>query len=369
MRTVTLVGAVVNILLAIIKVVGGAIAQSHALIADGVHSLSDLASDFVVVYGAKHGSRDADELHPYGHARIETAFTVIVGTMLIFVALGLITDAVRRLLDPSLLLHPEPLALAVAILSIVSKEWLYRYTIRVAMRVRSSMLQANAWHHRSDAISSVIVVVGVAGSMAGFDYLDPIASIGVAFMIAKIGWDLAWAASRELVDTGLDPARVDEIRESILHVEGVKDLHMLRTRLMGGDALVDVHVQVNRRLSVSEGHQIGEYVRATLIKSIDEVADVTVHIDPEDDAEGALSKQLPLRREFLARLHEHVRPILDPSSIRSVTLHYLGGRIQVEVVLSITVIHDLDEAAVLARTIRETTQQLRDVGDVQVYYG
>jgi cation diffusion facilitator family transporter len=367
-RTVTVVGAVVNILLAVVKVIVGYFGQSHALITDGVHSLSDLVSDAVVLVAAKHGTQDADDEHPYGHGRIETAFTVVIGVFLLFVSLGISLDAGRRLLDPSLLLRPEPFTLVVALISVLSKEALYQYTMRVARRLRSSLLKANAWHHRSDALSSVVVFIGVAGALLGLTYLDAVASIGVALMIAKIGWDVSWEAIRELVDTGLEPERVAAIRKSILAVEGVDSAHMLRTRRMGSDALVDVHVQVHPRLSVSEGHQIGEYVRTKLVKDIEEVADVTVHIDPEDDDASRLCAGLPLRKEFLGELRERWNPIVDQEMIKTINLHYLSGRIDVDVVLALDMPAEPGQGRDLKQHLEEAAADLEVLGSVRVYF-
>jgi cation diffusion facilitator family transporter len=367
-RKVTVVGAVINAVLSIVKVIVGFVGQSYALITDGIHSLSDLASDAMVVLAAKQGSQEADEEHPYGHARIETAFTVALGVLLITIAMGISVDAGRRLLNPTLLLHPHPLALLIALLSVLSKEMLYQYTMRVAKRVRSPLLRANAWHHRTDALSSVVVLVGVAGAIIGFDSLDAIASIGVALMIAKIGWDLGWDAIRELVDTGLEPERVAKIRESITQVNGVEDFHMLRTRRMGGHALVDVHVQVNPRLSVSEGHQIGEYVRTKLVNGIDEVADVTVHIDSEDDKASLLCEGLPMRREVLEQLQKRWHPIIDPALIKDINLHYLSGKIHVDLILPFDRVDTLDQARSLAQRLNQTSQDMKFLGSVQIYF-
>ena len=171
-RRITLVGSLVDLLLGVLKIGVGWVSQSQALIADGVHSFSDLGTDFMVLFAAKQAYREADAEHPYGHARIETAATVGLGLALIGVAFGIAYDAIHRMLEPELLLHPNAWALVVAIVSIVSKEAIYRYTMRYARRLNSSLLSANAWHSRSDAISSVVVVVGVAGSLAGFEYLD-----------------------------------------------------------------------------------------------------------------------------------------------------------------------------------------------------
>ncbi|MHB1240041.1 MAG: cation diffusion facilitator family transporter, partial [Gammaproteobacteria bacterium] len=241
-RRVTVVGAMVNVVLSVVKVVFGLQGHSQALVADGIHSLSDLVSDAMVLVAVRHGSRDADEDHPYGHGRIETVITVALGVFLILVGAGIMYDAGYRLFAPRDLLRPDVLTLVIAALSIVSKEALYHYTARAARRFRSNVLRANAWHHRSDAISSVVVAVGIAGTLAGLPYLDAIAAIVVAAMIAKIGWGLMWQSVRELIDTGLERERVVAVEHAIQSVPGVKALHMLRSRRMGSDALVDVHI-------------------------------------------------------------------------------------------------------------------------------
>ena len=283
-RRVTLVGALVDFLLGTVKIFVGWIAHSHSLIADGVHSLSDLSTDLLIVYAAKHSHREADESHPYGHGRIETVATVALSLALVAVGLGIAYDAVHRLFHTERLLRPDLWALVVAAISVISKEIVYRYTIYHARKVRSAMLRANAWHSRSDALSSVVVIVGVSGTMAGLTYVDAIAAIVVAAMIARIGWNLGWRSLRELVDTGLEPEQIAHIKETILAVDGVKTTHLLRTRQMGGRTLVDVHLILdNPKQSVSEGHQISETVRARLLGSDDDIMDVTVHIDPEDD--------------------------------------------------------------------------------------
>lgn len=368
MRNVSIVGAVGNVLLAGLKVLFGFIAQSQALIADGLHSLADLATDAMVIIAARHSNQAADEEHPYGHARIETAFTVGLGAVLILTGLGIIFDAGQRLLDPDSLLTPTALALVVAVVSILMKEALYHYTLRVARRINSTLLKANAWHHRTDAISSLVVLIGVGGTLLGFAALDALAAIGVALMIIRIGWSQTRRAIEELIDTGLEPERVAAIHSAITNVEGVRDLHMLRTRRMGGEALVDVHVQVNPRLSVSEGHQIGEHVRTKLVKSIDEVSDVTVHIDPEDDAQSHLCIGLPLRPQVLADLRTRWRPIIDTTLLKAVSLHYLSGRIHVEVVLPLDRVHDTDEARQLAERLRAAVSDFDYLGPVQVYF-
>ncbi|MES9846020.1 MAG: cation diffusion facilitator family transporter, partial [Candidatus Sedimenticola sp. 6PFRAG5] len=193
-QRVTVIGAVFNLLLAVGKTVFGFIAQSHALIADGVHSLSDLLSDALVYFAAAHAHQGPDSDHPYGHGRFETAATMGLGIILLLIAAGITWDAAHRLFEPDALLQPSTLAIYVALLSVVVKELLYHYTMRVAKRINSEMLRANAWHHRSDSVSSVVVVIGVGGTLAGLPYLDAIAAIGVGLMIAHIGWEIGWPA-------------------------------------------------------------------------------------------------------------------------------------------------------------------------------
>jgi len=281
MRNVTLIGVIANIILAIIKVILGILGRSQALIADGLHSLSDLISDGVVLLAAKYSNQEADAEHPYGHARFETLATVVVGALLVMLAIAMFIDATRRLLMPELLLQPTYLSLVAAVLSIFIKESLYQYTVYIAKQVRSQMLRANAWHHRSDAISSIIVFIGIAGTMIGFPWLDALAAMGVSLMIAHIGWSLGKPCVNELLEQGLADHRIREIETIILSVNGVHSLHKLRSRYMGEQALMDVHIVVDPYISVLEGHDIGETVRQRLINEIEEISDVLVHIDPD----------------------------------------------------------------------------------------
>ncbi|NIR29734.1 MAG: cation transporter [Gammaproteobacteria bacterium] len=367
-RRVTLVGAVLDFVLGVTKLVVGWLAQSQALIADGIHSLSDLATDMVVLVAAKHANREADADHPYGHGRIETLATIALGAALILASIGIAWDAIRRLFHPELLLQPGPWALVVAALSVISKEWIYRYTLRVARRLRSDMLRANAWHSRSDAVSSVVVIIGVSGAMAGLFYIDAVAAVVVAAMIAKIGWDFAWRSARELIDTGLEPVEVERIRKHIMAVDGVHDMHLLRTRRMGRDALVDVHIQVSPHLSVSEGHQISEAVRSRLIETIDDVTDVMVHIDPEDDANMARTLELPLRHEVEGRLRRCWEGIDGAGEIQHVYLHYLDGRVHADVVLPVTLARGREETQSLEAAFRDAVRDEPDVGEVRLFY-
>ena len=331
-RRVTLVSGVVNLGLSFAQVLIGLLANSAALVADGIHSLSDLFSDVLVWFAARHASMAPDKDHPYGHGRFETAATLGLGILLVLVALGIIWGGVERLLDSE---RPVPggIAVWVAAVGIVAKESLYWYTISVARRLKSEMLRANAWHHRSDAISSVVVLIGVAAAVAGFSYMDAVAAVVVGSMVAKIGWDLGWGALTELVDTALDDAEVDEAARVIMGIDGVRSVHMLRTRRHGAEASADVHVQVAPRLSVSEGHMISQAVEDRMIERVESITDVTVHIDPEDDENAPTCRGLPMRAQVLEALRsvwKDESPLAEPLEVR---LHYLAGKIDVELVL------------------------------------
>jgi len=342
---VTVIGAVLDLALGVVKILVGVAAHSQALIADGVHSLSDLMTDGLVLYAAKHAAREADAEHPYGHARIETVATVVLGVALIAVAIGISADAIQRLFSPKVQQVPGQLALIVAVISIFSKEAIYHYTMYVAKKLRSNMLKANAWHSRSDAISSVIVVIGIVGSMLGLTYLDAVAAVGVALMVAKIGWDLVWHSMRELMDTGLEMERIETIKGIIQSIDGVQTLHMLRSRLMGADALIDVHIQVADDLSVSEGHYISETVAKRLIDEVEEIREVMVHIDPEDDEVAQMSTALPSRLELISKLDSHCSAIAAYALIDRMVLHYLNGQLSIDLYFPLSLLQDLGDNA------------------------
>lgn len=366
MRHTSIVGAIVNLVLTVAKVIFGIIGQSHALIADGIHSLADLSTDLMVWFAAKYSNQPADKEHPYGHARIETAFTVGLGVVLIITAIGIVVDSAQRLLNPELILQPTPIVLLVAFISIVANEGLYQYTMRAARELNSGLLKANAWHHRSDAISSIVVLVGVAGSLMGLPYLDAFAAIGVALMIGHIGWTQAWTSIRELVDTGMEPKTAAAIEGIIENIEGVQGVHMLRSRRMGGNYLIDVHIEVDELLSVSEGHKIAEYVRLKLIESDKDISNALVHIDPEDDSLALLCEGLPLRREVLTDLRRVWQGEVDAAECGQVTLHYLSGQVHVDLVRSLDVV--AEDASNLCVRLQQKAQTLDYVGQVRVFY-
>ncbi len=367
-RRVTWVCAVLNLLLSGLKLVVGVVGHSQALIADGVHSLSDLVSDGMILVAIRFASDEADEEHPYGHARFETVATMILGLLLLLVAGGIVLDAVERITHPELLPHPGFLALSAAAVSIGVKEWMFWYNIRAARQLRSDLMRANAWHHRSDAFSSIIVLIGIAGSMAGLPALDSVGAIGVSLLIGKIGWDLGWAGVRELVDTGATPEQLEEINNAIQGAVGVEAYHDLKTRRMGPELLVEVHVLVESQVTVSEGHMIGNRVRAKLLHACDYVSEVLVHVDPEDDATVQKTPLLPDREEMLQRLEQRWRDAGIELAVERVNFHYLEGAIDVEILLPLHTISDLEDARRLTRQVVEPTQHERHIREVNVLF-
>jgi cation diffusion facilitator family transporter len=367
-RRVTLVSVFWNLMLTVAQVAIGLTGHSQALVADGIHTLSDFITDFMVLFALKHGRKDADEEHPYGHARFETAVTMILGIMLIVVGAGIAINAGIRLSTAQTFVVPSATTLLIAIITLAAKEGLYRYTMAIADRYGSNMLRANAWHHRSDALSSLIVAAGIGGSLLGFGYLDSVAAIIVALMVAKVGIDLAWQSLRELVDTGLSHDDLESIRRAILSISGVKALHLLRTRRVGGQALADVHIIVDDHVSVSEGHQISEAVRIRLVDEIAPLTDVMVHIDTEEDVHGPSCADLPLRDEVEKRLENYFRDIPEARQIEHTTLHYLNGRIDIQLLLPLTIAADTTKARQLAKRFSAAASADKDIGIVDVIF-
>ncbi len=367
-QRVTLVSVGWNLILTIAQVVIGIVGNSQALVADAMHTLSDLVTDFMVLYALKHGKKAADEEHPYGHARIETAVTLILGIVLFGVGAGIAVSAGLRLFTATAFVIPAAMTLWTATATLAVKEALYHYTLRAAKRYNSSMLRANAWHHRSDALSSLIVAAGIGGSLLGFAYLDSIAAVIVALMVAKVGVELSRQALTELIDTGLAAEDLAAIRAGILAVNGVRALHLLRTRRIGGQALVDVHIIVDPAISVSEGHQISEQVRRTLIAERDEVADVMVHIDIEDDVRGASTELLPLRDALTTRLNDYFKDLPEARAIEGITLHYIDGRVRVELRLPLARVATTHQAAALTERFRAAVRHDSQIAGLDIAF-
>ena len=275
----TWVSVVVNLVLSTVQIVVGVWAKSQSLIADGIHSLSDLVADFVVLFANHHSQKDADEDHPYGHQRFETAASLVLGLLLLAVGVGMVWSAVVKLENPESVPQVHSVALWVAGGALVGKELLFRYMLAVAKKVKSSMLVANAWHARSDAASSLVVGVGIAGNLAGYPILDPIAALIVGFMVGKMGWEFGWDAMHDLMDRAVDEQEVQAIRQTLLETPGVAGVHDVRTRKMGDMVVVDAHLEVDAQITVEEGHDIAVEARQRVMQR-HRVLNLMTHVDP-----------------------------------------------------------------------------------------
>lgn len=371
-RFTALVTATSNALLAAAQVVAGWLFQSQALLADGVHTLSDLASDAVVLFSARKAAAEPDDEHPYGHGRIETVATVVVGVMLGLAGLGIAWSAVGRLIEWQTLTPPGAPALAFAVLALVTKEGLYQYTMRVARRIDSRLLQANAWHHRSDALSSLVVLVGIGGALAGWPWLDSAAALGVAVLIMLMAWRLIARSTAELVDAALEPEQVAAIESVVQAVPGVKSIHMLRTRRLGSLSAADLHIQVAPMISVSEGHQIADEVFLAVRNRLPELRDVTVHVDSEDDETQPRCMGLPMRPEITRMLHEAWAGQPELASLDRIGLDYLNGRVHLTVTLPLPANQSgagmQQRAGELAALLHESEVLAPILGDVVVLF-
>jgi cation diffusion facilitator family transporter len=275
----TWVSVGVNVVLTAIQIVVGVLAKSQGLIADGIHTLSDLVADFVVLFAGHHSKKDADEDHPYGHQRFETAASLVLGALLIAVGAGMLWSAAHKLEVPSAVPTVHIAALWVAGGALVAKELLFRYMLATAKRVKSSMLVANAWHARSDAASSLVVGIGIVGNLAGYPILDPIAALIVGFIVAKMGWGFGWDALHDLMDRAVDDEDVQAIRATLLETPGVQGVHDLRTRKMGDMIVVDAHLEVDASITVEAGHDIAVAARQRVLQR-HRVLNLMTHLDP-----------------------------------------------------------------------------------------
>lgn len=275
----TWVSVVVNLALTTLQIVVGLLAHSAGLIADGIHSLSDLVADFVVLLANHHSQKDADSNHPYGHQRYENAASLLLGVLLLAVGAGMLWSAFLKLEQPETVQTVHVVALWVAGAALLAKEALFRYMLAVAKRVKSSLLVANAWHARSDAASSLVVGVGIAGNLAGYPILDPIAAAIVGFMVARMGWTFAWDALHDLMDRAIDEEEVAAIRRTLAETPGVAGVHDVRTRKMGDLIVVDAHLEVDATLTVEAGHDIAVQARSRVMQR-HRVLNLLTHVDP-----------------------------------------------------------------------------------------
>lgn len=275
----TWVSVGVNVLLTAFQVFAGIFSGSQGLIADGLHSLSDLIADFVVLIANHSSKKNADDDHHYGHHRYENAASLVLGALLVAVGLGMLWSAVKKMSDPGSIGQVHIVGLYVAIASLIAKEFLFRYMLWVAQKIKSSLLIANAWHARSDAASSLVVAIGIGGNLLGYTFLDPVAALVVGLMVLRMGWSFSWGALHDLMDRAASREDEMQIRRTLRETPGVVGLHDLRTRKLGDLIMVDVHLEVDGEISVKVGHDIAVDARKRVLKQ-HRVLNVMTHVDP-----------------------------------------------------------------------------------------
>ena len=373
-RRLTLIGGVLDLFLGFVKVLVGYIGNSQALIADGIHSLSDLITDILVLVATKHSAQAADEGHPYGHDRIQTLVSLALAGSLGIIAIVIAWDAVIRIVSPESLLQPGFWPLAVAAISVVSKEGYFQYVVRHPSTATSRMLYANAWHSRSDALSSLAVIVGVGGVLAGFAWADAFAAIVVAGLLLVVAYRIGREGAEELIDSAASPVLNANMRKTILSIEGVRDSHELRTRRMADKVLADVHIRVDPLISVSEGHRIGDEVMDTLKTRFPEVGDVVVHIDPEDDIVGDVYSKLPMRSVIEAEINTSLHNLRNNFDTRfslqprNIVVHYLDDGCQIEIWMSMPDEATTRDCSLASSTIKDALMRIDNIVSASVLF-
>lgn len=360
---VTWIGVAANAILSVVKLAAGIFGKSDALIADAVHSLSDLFTDFVVLVSLKISRRPVDELRPYGYGRVETVGTGLLGVFLIIVGAGIFWDAIK-MINIGVDYIPTTAALAGAVVSIIVKEGMYQYTVRVGKRIGSSPIVANAWHHRSDALSSVASFIGIGAAMMGWPLFDPLAAILVTALIVKVGWEISRDSFMDIIDTAVKK----EIRERIIGeatgTPGVIDYHDLKTRKIGSDILVDIHIEVNPWMNVAEAHRIADDVRDSIMKKVENIADVLVHIDPEGEPNGIVYSTP--REEIIKVIDEAATSAEGVIDCRDIMIHYVGNDIIVNLTIRLSTDLSIKEGYAKVMEVKKKVLEIDRVVDAVI---
>jgi cation diffusion facilitator family transporter len=350
-QRVTLTGAAVNCVLASLQIVFGLLGKSQALLADGIHTLSDLSTDFIVLYASSRSSKAADMDHPYGHGRIETLASMLLGAILAMVGIGIGMRGIDTIFNP-LAYNPEPITIVFAVIAIAAKEGLYHYTRRAARITYSTLLESNAWHHRSDALSSIVVAIGISAQLMGIPYMDAVAAIIVAVMISWMGLRLGRKALDELIDTGLDLDLVEQVHGAMQANASVIGIHNLRSRSMGG---------------LSEAHYIAHHIEYQVKKQFPKIIDVQIHIDPLDDSiRESMLAGLPERQLIEQDLQQAWTGISESEEIVQTKLHYLDQLIEVDLVFPASMC--TPKYAPGIDKLKAGASELDYIGKVNVYY-
>ena len=370
-KKVTWLGFAANLILALAKGFIGIIANSSALIADAGHSVSDLFSDGITLWAVRMSGIPKDENHPYGHGKFETVGTFLIALLLLFTGVGVAWHVFNKMDAPEV---PETIALWMAGIAIIVKEALFHVTRMVGRRSGSRILLANAWHHRSDAISSVAALVGIAGAQWGVPLMDPIAGMLVAGLIIKTGIDIGYESIRELTDENVEEEVFSELNKIMSGIEGVDHYHEMRARRMGPHLLVDLHIEVDSMMSISAAHQVAERVRLGILEKLPAVNEVLVHVDAEDDffgEEGSeLSQKIVLMRpqsEIEDDVKKKLAEIHEIQGITHIYCHFLNQKLTVQVNILLDADMRISDAQKIASAARLKIEQIKDIDSADLH--
>jgi cation diffusion facilitator family transporter len=370
-KKVTWLGFAANLILALAKGFIGIIANSSALIADAGHSVSDLFSDGITLWAVRMSGIPKDENHPYGHGKFETVGTFLIALLLLFTGVGVAWHVFNKMDAPEV---PETIALWMAGIAIIVKEALFHVTRMVGRRSGSRILLANAWHHRSDAISSVAALVGIAGAQWGVPLMDPIAGMLVAGLIIKTGIDIGYESIRELTDENVEEEVISELNKIMSGIEGVDHYHEMRARRMGPHLLVDLHIEVDSMMSISAAHQVAERVRLGILEKLPAVNEVLVHVDAEDDffgEEGSeLSQKIVLMRPQSEIENDVTKKLAEIHEIQGIThiyCHFLNQKLTVQVNILLDADMRISDAQKIASAARLKIEQIKDIDSADLH--
>jgi cation diffusion facilitator family transporter len=365
-KKVTFVSIVLNLLLMAYKIVIGYIGNSSAVIADGVHSLSDFFTDIIVIIGVRVSIKPEDEEHPYGHGKVETFVSLTIASILVFVAVGIIYNSLSNIIGKKELEPPQAITLTAVLLSIIVKKFLFRYTITAGKKHKLNSLIANAWHHRSDVYSSFAALGGVIGAMMGYSALDPIAAGVVAFLIGKAGVDIGRESFMDLIDTAADKKTRNRIERIIRDMKEVVSYHDFKTRKIGNRVISELHIEVNPSISVVEGHSIAKNLKEKIVGSVEEVGDILIHVEPTGDRDGIV---YGVDKD---KIHENVvkvcENILGIKGLHSLKVHHFGSDIVLNIDIEVAPSSTVAESHIIAKEVKQTLLKLSDdIKDVVVH--
>ena len=359
------VGMIANILMSLFKFAGGILGNSVALVADAIHSLSDLVTDIIVLFTHRIGKIPQDKDHPYGHGRAETIGATVIGLLIIMTGIGVAYETWETIAEDNRQ-APGLLAASAALLSILINEGLFHYTRRVGEATKSPSLIANAWHHRADAISSIAALIGIVGAWQGFAFMDPLAGAVVGCMIVKVGINITRQGVRDLMDTALSDEHTKKIHAILSEIPEVLHFHDLRSRVIGGEFLIDVHILVDPEMTVTEGHRIAETARRNLINAMHNIQDVLVHVDGEHDAE--VEAIYPVTRK---ELMEIARPLIlelaGNISQPEIRVHHIKGKNMVDVFIKINSNQSMEDSRALVANVKSKLETAPQIDRARVF--